>query len=492
MSKYRLPNGLILNLDDETGETTVVSGGGRTVAPGARVTDTGILGKPPTGDEPRAVSRPSSQEKDQTDDELGIASPLARPTGRVFRGVTGDTNPAPLATDVSAPPEAPLVKEDPIGNAIVGAGALKAGAAAARAIPGVVGAAAEGATAAGVPVLAETGDPKQAARAALAGVGVGTAAHVLPAIPGAIGDAAAARNVERIPTAVTGGATSKAAKGVVAARDVLRETAQAHPDLQNVILSGDDAAKHSAISSKLDSLTAANDADVERIANHHPNAVGGRVPAGPLYEKLRDFAAKAHEAGDESLLEATSKAIDSVQKFEAAGTISPSQLRGVRNGLAKKIAGAAPLGQSARETAAVKSVLNDALSDLADETPGLYAAALKTRNRQIASLLPAQSFLEEKAEREAGKVPGKLAAVARAVAHPTATLAHAAEQAPSMIDVHLAKLAGNSGPAGVAALKAVALSPTRDTLQAAVRAGVTPQIALQVARLGAAQPGGAQ
>ena len=50
LSKYKLPNGLILSLDDETGEITVVGGGGRTVAAGTRVGDNGLLGAAPDGE----------------------------------------------------------------------------------------------------------------------------------------------------------------------------------------------------------------------------------------------------------------------------------------------------------------------------------------------------------------------------------------------------------------------------------------------------------
>lgn len=138
-----------------------------------------------------------------------------------------------------------------------------------------------------------------------------------------LADAAKARLAQRLPTSITGGATSKAARGVIAARDILQETAKAHPDLQAAILTGGDEAKHAAISGKLDALTGANDQAMEAIAKDHPRAVGGRVPTDGLYFKLQDFAQKAHEAGDESLLEATTKAIDSIQKFESAGTISP-------------------------------------------------------------------------------------------------------------------------------------------------------------------------
>lgn len=138
-------------------------------------------------------------------------------------------------------------------------------------------------------------------------------------------------------------------------------------------------------------------------------------------------------------------------------------------------------------------MINDALSDLADETPTVDAEALKQRNRHIASLIPAQQFLEQKAEQEAGKVPGKLAETVRALAHPGHTAVKIAEAAPSVVDQHLAKLAAGAGPGAVAALKAVVLNPTRATLQAAVAAGIKPQVALQVARIGAnaaTQPGG--
>jgi hypothetical protein len=52
------------------------------------------------------------------------------------------------------------------------------------------------------------------------------------------------------------------------------------------------------------------------------------------------------------------------------------------------------------------------------------------------------------------------------------------------VEQHLTTLAGSAGPAGVEALKAVALRPSLDTLHAAVKAGVPSYIALQVARLG--------
>ena len=120
-------------------------------------------------------------------------------------------------------------------------------------------------------------------------------------------------------------------------------------------------------------------------------------------------------------------------------------------------------------------------------TPGVDVPAFKQRNRQVSTLIPVETALREQAAKEAGQAPGGLVGVVRKLVHPKETAIHAAEAIPSMVDQHLASLAGPSGPAGVAALKAVALSPTRETLQAAVRAGITPQVALQVARLGAQQ-----
>lgn len=482
MSKYRLPNGLVVNLDDTTGETTVVGGGGRTIAPGARISPGGdISGRAATGSERSTFARMSAQMKDQDDQSLGIEAPAD-----YGKDVLGRQRTQPVAIGRGADP----MEVDPIAQGVVGgvvgagAGAIAASAVPALAAP-IVGGAVNGATQTAV----QGGSPGDIAAGAAGGAVFGGAGPTKQAI----GEAAAARNVARVPTAITGGATSKAAKAVVGSRDVLRETALAHPDLQRVILSGDEPAKIKAISGKLDTLTAANDADFDRIGAQHPAAVGGRVPTVDLLQKLQKFAQKAHDAGDESLLDATSKAIDSVQKFDMGGTISPSQIRGVRNGLAKKIAGAAPLSTVSRETGAVKGAINDALSDLADDTPGLDANALKERNRQIASLLPAKDFLEQKAETAAAKPPGAIAAAVRTLAHPADAAVHIAERAPSVIDQYLARLAGGD-PAQHAALKAVALGPTAQTIRQAVASGVTPQLALRVARMaaGVQQPAVAQ
>lgn len=486
---FRFPNGIHGTVDDD-GKIS-------------------ILGRPAREDQrPSALSGPGATDPDEP-------SPLAKPTGRVYRGLTGDTNPLPTATGISAPPrdaggvpDAPLIKEDPIGTAIAGGGALKAGAAAARAIPGVVGTAVEGATAAGVPALVETGDPKTAARAALAGAGVGLAAKPLaaarrlattgrlaeaaPDVAGALADSARARQATNlVPAAINAGTRTAAAKRAAGAGDLISEAINAHPDLAEVINSGaGPAEKAAAIDSKLDELEAKNTAAHGVIASSHPEAVAGRLPVSRPVLKLQELAAKAHDAGDGDLRDAANVAIEKLKGFaDQNGLISPEQVRGVRNKLAKSVAKGAGLSLSdvAAETATVKATLNDAISDLASETPdvGGKLTDLKARDRQIAGLITAKDSLEAQAGAEKLNISSPLVTAAKAVAHPGKAVEAIANKAPSVIDQHLASLAGPSGPAGVAALKAVALNPSRATLQAAVQAGITPQVALQVARLGA-------
>lgn len=68
-----------------------------------------LLGKAPTGNEPAtALPRPSGQEKNQTDDELGIDPGIA-PSAEYLR-----------VHDPMHAPDAPLIHEDPVGDVLVG------------------------------------------------------------------------------------------------------------------------------------------------------------------------------------------------------------------------------------------------------------------------------------------------------------------------------------------------------------------------------------
>lgn len=189
MSKYKLPNGLIIDVDDETGSAVVSGGGGRTVATGSRITPEGITGAAPTGNEPaNAIPRPSGQSKNQTDEELRIDSGLAVPSGRTVPGV--DSGSQPLS-ELRPTPETdtPLEREDPIGDTIIGGSLAKpvgavagkvigkatgaAGAAATKLLKPSVEGAAQGAVYSGVPTLIHTGNPVAALKAAGAGAVTG-------------------------------------------------------------------------------------------------------------------------------------------------------------------------------------------------------------------------------------------------------------------------------------------------------------------------------
>lgn len=199
MSKYRLPNGLILNLDDETGETTVIGGGGRTVAPGARVTDTGILGKAPTeAQRPSALSGPGATDPDEPAPSLQV------PQGRTLPAVGHGAQPV---SELQPPQEEPgLVKEDPIGDTLIGGAAAKpVGAIVGKAVGAVTSkvapvvarviqpslrGAAEGAAVSGVPTLLRTGSPLEAGKAALEGAAVGgVLGHAAHSVGGIVGKA---------------------------------------------------------------------------------------------------------------------------------------------------------------------------------------------------------------------------------------------------------------------------------------------------------------
>jgi hypothetical protein len=449
-----------------------------------------MLGKAAAPDQkPSALSGPGATDPD-------APSPMD-----YGKDVLGRQRTQPVKTPGVGRPADPM-EVDPIAQGVVGgvlgagAGALAGGLVPAVAGP-VVGGAVNGATQTAV----QGGTPGEIA----AGAGIGGLAGGAGQVAHAIGNAPAAA-AERVaaarPTQVTGGARSKVAKAVVNNPEALDEISAAHPDLAKTLYSGaDPAAKAEAVDTKLGELTSANDAVHDQIAKQHPSAVDGRIPLEPTERKLQALANKAHDAGNSKLRDAANTAIAGLKDFaDSGGRISPSQLRGVRNTLAENISGAAPPGSAlataaTRNAGAVKATLNEAIADLADETPGVDAAALKTRNRHIAALIPVQQSLEEQAGSAALKPPSNpISRLARAIGKPAETVAHYAERAPSVIDQHLAKLAGPSGPAGVAALKAVALQPSAATLRAAVQAGVTPQVALQVARLGAGQmqPAGAQ
>lgn len=323
-----------------------------------------------------------------------------------------------------------------------------------------------------------------------------------------IGKNAAARVAKRAGdvTNVTGGANTAAARKAVSARNIYAEATAADPQLGEVLSGpGDNATKHAAASGRLNELKSANDADFFKLGDMHPdaNAIEGRVPSAPFKAKLEGLKAEAHAKGDPTdIVGSVDTVLDKLKRFDERGTVSPEQVRGIRNGLAAKAAhGSEAEAVEKLNNNKIRSTLNDVISDMVSETPGMDAVAHRARNRQIAGLLPVKDFLEGELEKEAA-VPqrgiiGKAVDLAgqvnveKPLSNFTKPALAAADRIIPAVDRHLARLAGNTGLAGVAALKAVVLRPTRETLQEAIRVGIPAQVALQVARLGS-QPVGAQ
>lgn len=192
MSKYKLPNGLIVELNDETGETTVVGGGGRTIANGARLTPGGDLQGPAARPEQNVTAALGPGSVAPETDAAPVTSPVPKPY---------------VSLDKPRPGDEPL-EQDPIAQGIVGAAMTE-------------------------PLAAAAGP-----------------------IAAAVGRGARARIAARLPTQLTEGAVTPAAKAVIAARDTIGKIAENDPDLAKVLSGGASAAeKKAAVTQRLADLS---------------------------------------------------------------------------------------------------------------------------------------------------------------------------------------------------------------------------------------------
>lgn len=384
MSKIRLqtPDGATIDLDDDGTITPVKSSGGKAVGVAQedydRATEIDRRHRDPTGA--------------PTDAQLGIESDVARPAGvNKYR-----TAPQELPPDFK--PEQPLGHEDPAmdiattmaggaGGKLIGKGIAKLSPIAAKIVEPAVGGALTSAL--------QGGSAKQNLIAAGIGGALGVPGAALKLIRGA-----PAAVAERIPTAVTGGLKSKAAKQVVAG-DALGDALTAHPGLKNTLAtSGSVAEKFNATGSTLGKLTTANDAVYDAIQAQHQG-----IPLDGIAKKIQGVAAAAHADGNEVLEKAAESAIENLQRYgdvaDKRGLVATAtQVRGVRNNLARKVQALNPtLGPSDAQAAAdeIKRAINEGIEDIAGKTKGVDVDALRARNKQIAALLPVQRTLREQA-----------------------------------------------------------------------------------------------
>jgi len=220
----------------------------------------------------------------------------------------------------------------------------------------------------------------------------GAALGVVRRAPGAVN--------ERLTRAVTGGLKGKAAQNIVAS-DSLEEVAAAHPELRSVLSSGaSPAEKFNATSATMGKLTAANDAVYDAIQATHQG-----IPLDPIAKKIQAVAEKAHAEGDEVVEKAAASAIENLQRYgdvaDKRGLVATAtQVRGVRNNLARKVQALNPtMGPTEAQAAAdqIKRAINEGIEDVAAQTKGVDVKALRERNQQIAALMPVQQTLRQRA-----------------------------------------------------------------------------------------------
>lgn len=242
---------------------------------------------------------------------------------------------------------------------------------------------------------------------------------------------------ERLPSAVSGGLRSKAAKqaGGAVASDILDN----HPELKKVLSVGDLPDKFNATGSTLNKLTSANDAVYDAIQAQHQG-----IPFDLIAAKIKVVAAQAHQAGDDTLEDAANAAINNLQRFadvadKRGGIVSATQLRGVRNTLARRVQAINPtLGASDVQAAAdkIKQAISDGIEDIAGQTKGVDVAALRQRNKEIAGLLPVQRQL--RAQVIDKNLLGPEDHLADFIEHPQRTIAGLVRKAPAHADAFLA------------------------------------------------------
>ena len=238
---------------------------------------------------------------------------------------------------------------------------------------------------------------------------------------------------------MTGGLKSKAAKQVVAGAPI-EDVLDQHPELKRVLAtSGDVGTKFNATASTLNKLSSANDTVYDAIQAQHQG-----IPLDSISKRIDAVAQKAHTEGDEVLEKAAESAKENLQRYgdvaDKRGPIaSATQVRGVRNNLARKVQALNPtLGPTEAQAAAdeIRKAINEGIEDIAGQTKGVDVAALRQRNKQIAQLLPMQRTLREQAI--AAKLLPAHDPLADLIEHPSKTVAGLARAIPAHADAALA------------------------------------------------------
>jgi hypothetical protein len=404
----------------------------------------------------RATEKPQSYPP-LDDEKLGIYDGPLKASGTVFdRSTMTFRNAADLgrpgmgATSKPLPvgyqAEKPLIREDPamnIATTIAGGGVGKVVGKGVAKLSPIAAKLVEPAVAGATTSALQGGNAKQNLIAAGIGGALGLPGAVLTAVRGA-----PAAVAERLPQAVTGGAKTKIAKqaGGAVVSDIANHgeagasaVLDAHPELKKVLSTGNLTEKFNATGSTLNKLTAANDTVYDAIQSQHQG-----IPFEPVAAKIKAVAEHAHQAGDATLEDAANAAIDNLQRFtdvadKRGAIVTATQLRGVRNNLARRVQAINPtLGATDVQAAAdeIKRAINDGIADIAGQTKGVDVAALRARNQQIAALLPVQRALRGQVIDK--NLLGPEDKLADLIEHPQREIAGLVRKAPAHIDAALA------------------------------------------------------
>lgn len=337
--------------------------------------------------------------------------------------------------------EPPLIREDPamtVATTMAGAGAGRAAGSLIGKLSPVAAKIIEPAVAGATTSALQGGTAKQNLTAGGVGAALGVPGAALSLIRGA-----PAAVAERLPLAVTGGLKTKAAKQVAAGTPVA-DVLDLHPELKRVLAtSGDVGTKFNATSSTLNKLSSANDTVYDAIQAQHQG-----VPLEPLEAKIKAVADKAHAESDDVLEAAAHSAIENLKRYgdvaDKRGLIATAtQVRGIRNNLARKVQALNPtLGPTEAQAAAdeIRKAINEGIEDIAGKTKGVDVTALKDRNRQIAQLMPMQRTLREQAIN--AKLMPAHDPLADLIEHPSKTIAGLARAVPAHADAYLADRPG--------------------------------------------------
>lgn len=386
----------------------------------------------------RAAEKP--QHLPPTEDErLGIATPLASPTGLVWDSRAKEFRKASeIGKEQALPPgfkaEPGLIREDPamaVATTIGGMGAGKvAGKLAAKASP-ILAKIVEPAVAGATTSALQGGDRMTNLKAGAWGAALGVPGAALELVRGA-----PAAVAERLPTAVTGGLKTKAAKKVVAG-DIAGDVLDAHPELKKVMAtSADPEARAAAVSKTLADLTAKTEPIYQQI---------GHVDLSAIDKQLYSTASKLASEGRGTEALAVGRARKHLAELygkEGAipdGTVLPARaVRNLANDLGETAFAGDATTPASKKALAQQRIYHTVTGEIenAARAAGADVGQLRTLNKQISALIPVKNVVAQQETREA--LAGPHSMLSDIVKHPRHVIAGVIDEAPAKLDYALA------------------------------------------------------